>query len=64
MFVDRELVLPKALDPYFPWWLNHLMHTAIMVFTTLEMILAPRQYPTRSNGLTGLVVFNVIYLVW
>ncbi|KAF3427435.1 hypothetical protein E2986_06515 [Frieseomelitta varia] len=38
MFVDRELVLPKALDPYFPWWLNHLMHTSIMVSTFIEMM--------------------------
>lgn len=62
--VDRELVLPKALDPYFPSWLNHLMHTYIMVSTTLEMIAAPREYPTRSKGLTGLLSFMLLYLIW
>ncbi|KAH0954607.1 hypothetical protein HN011_002863, partial [Eciton burchellii] len=64
MFIDRELVLPKALDPYFPWWLNHIMHTVIMVSTILEIILAPRQYPKRSRGLGILVSFMLIYLVW
>ncbi|XP_011868776.1 PREDICTED: androgen-dependent TFPI-regulating protein-like isoform X2 [Vollenhovia emeryi] len=64
MFVDRELVLPKALDPYFPWWLNHLMHTMIMVTTMLEMIVAPRQYPKRSRGLGILTSFMLAYLVW
>ncbi|XP_043274500.1 androgen-induced gene 1 protein-like isoform X2 [Venturia canescens] len=64
MFVDRELVLPKALDPYFPWWLNHLMHTLIMVSTVLEMIVAPRKYPKRSHGFTGLMVLMLVYLVW
>ncbi|XP_066597648.1 androgen-induced gene 1 protein-like isoform X2 [Prorops nasuta] len=64
MFVDRELVLPKALDPYFPWWLNHLMHTMIMVSTILEMIVAPREYPKRKNGLGGLITFMLIYLIW
>lgn len=64
MFVDRELVLPKALDPYFPWWLNHLMHTLIMVTTALEMVMAPRQYPARSKGLSGLAGFMLIYLGW
>ncbi|XP_029176526.1 androgen-induced gene 1 protein-like isoform X1 [Nylanderia fulva] len=64
MFVDRELVLPKALDPYFPWWLNHLMHTMIMVTTVFEMIVAPRQYPKRSRGLGILVSFMLVYLVW
>ncbi|XP_063973485.1 androgen-induced gene 1 protein-like isoform X3 [Diachasmimorpha longicaudata] len=64
MFVDRELVLPKALDPYFPWWLNHLMHTMIMVTTVIEMLVAPRQYPRRSHGLGGLGVLMLSYLVW
>lgn len=64
MFVDRELVLPKALDPYFPWWLNHLMHTMIMVSTVIEMLVAPRQYPRRSHGLGGLGVLMLSYLVW
>ncbi|XP_015601866.1 androgen-induced gene 1 protein isoform X2 [Cephus cinctus] len=64
MFVDRELVLPKALDLYFPWWLNHIMHTMIMVSTLLEMLVAPRQYPKRSRGLTGLLIFMLSYLVW
>ncbi|XP_001601824.1 androgen-dependent TFPI-regulating protein isoform X1 [Nasonia vitripennis] len=64
MAVDRELVLPKALDPYFPWWLNHLMHTMIMVTTVLEMIMAPRQYPKRSQGMGGLLGFMLIYLAW
>ncbi|XP_034947767.1 androgen-dependent TFPI-regulating protein-like isoform X2 [Chelonus insularis] len=64
MFIDRELVLPKALDPYFPWWLNHLMHTMIMVSTIIEMIIAPRQYPKRLNGLIGLYALMLTYLIW
>ncbi|XP_012349387.1 androgen-dependent TFPI-regulating protein isoform X1 [Apis florea] len=64
MFVDRELVLPKAVDPYFPWWLNHLMHTMIMITILVETILAPRTYPKRSNGLLGIIIFLFIYLVW
>lgn len=64
MFVDRELVLPKAIDPYFPSWLNHLMHTVIMVTTIIEMMVAPRQYPKRSRGFSGLVGLMLVYLVW
>ncbi|XP_046753503.1 androgen-induced gene 1 protein-like isoform X2 [Diprion similis] len=64
MAVDRELVLPAAIDAYFPWWLNHLMHTLIMVTTLLEMIIAPRQYPKRLSGLGGLLLFMAAYLVW
>ncbi|KZC04567.1 Androgen-induced gene 1 protein [Dufourea novaeangliae] len=64
MAVDRELVFPKAVDPYFPWWLNHLMHTMIMVSTMIEIILAPRKYPSRSNGLFGLCILLSCYMIW
>ncbi|XP_076675291.1 androgen-induced gene 1 protein isoform X2 [Andrena cerasifolii] len=64
MLIDRELVFPKFLDAYFPWWLNHLMHTMIMVSTITETLIAPRTYPKRSKGLLGLVMFLLIYLVW
>ncbi|XP_053988525.1 androgen-dependent TFPI-regulating protein-like isoform X3 [Hylaeus volcanicus] len=64
MFVDRELVFPKAIDPYFPWWLNHLMHTMIMVSTLLETILTPRKYPSRAKGVSGHCLFLLAYLIW
>ncbi|XP_043253747.1 androgen-dependent TFPI-regulating protein-like isoform X2 [Colletes gigas] len=64
MFVDRELVFPKAIDPYFPWWLNHLMHTMIMVSTLMETILSPRKYPKRAQGLFGHLMFMFTYLIW
>lgn len=64
MLIDRELVFPKVLDAYFPWWLNHLMHTMIMVSTITETLIAPRTYPKRSKGLLGLLMFLLIYLVW
>ncbi|XP_076626260.1 androgen-dependent TFPI-regulating protein isoform X5 [Colletes latitarsis] len=64
MFVDRELVFPKAIDPYFPWWLNHLMHTMIMVSTLVETILSPRKYPKRAQGLFGHLMFMFTYLIW
>ena len=64
MFIDRELVLPKAMDPFFPSWLNHIMHTNIMVFTVLEMVMTFRRYPKRSDGLKGLLGFMLVYLIW
>ncbi|XP_011339274.1 androgen-induced gene 1 protein isoform X1 [Ooceraea biroi] len=64
MFVDRELVMPKVFDLYFPWWLNHLLHTMIMVSTMLEMIVAPRQYPKRSRSFGILMSFMLAYLIW
>nr|CAD7401264.1 unnamed protein product [Timema poppensis] len=64
MAIDRELVFPKALDAFFPSWLNHVMHTNIMMFTVLEMITSFRVYPRRSKGLGGLTIFMAVYLAW
>lgn len=62
--VDRELVFPKALDPYFPVWLNHVMHTNIMIFILIEFCTSFRRYPARKTGLTVLSTFMIVYLVW
>lgn len=62
--VDRELVLPNLLDKYFPTWLNHIMHTNIMFFALLELVLTYRKYPSRTKGLTGLVLFQLTYMAW
>lgn len=62
--VDRELVLPKSLDVFFPTWHNHILHTNIMIFILLEMILTYHRYPCRKPALAGLVAFLIAYLVW
>lgn len=62
--VDRELVFPKAIDPFFPAWLNHVMHTNIMLFMILEMYISFRRYPSKNVGLTILSIFMGCYLVW
>ncbi|CAG4942475.1 unnamed protein product [Parnassius apollo] len=62
--VDRELILPKALDPYFPVWLNHVMHSNIVLFILIELSTSFRMYPKKKNGLTILFSFMVCYVVW
>ncbi|XP_050309181.1 androgen-dependent TFPI-regulating protein-like [Anthonomus grandis grandis] len=62
--IDRELIFPTILDKYFPSWLNHLMHTNIMIFSLLEMLVSYRKYPSRKIGLTITVSFMLVYLGW
>ncbi|XP_066139642.1 androgen-induced gene 1 protein-like [Euwallacea fornicatus] len=62
--VNRELVFPKIIDQFFPTWLNHLMHTNIMIFTLMETLLSYRKYPSRKVGLSIFVLFMLSYLVW
>ncbi|XP_049871954.1 androgen-induced gene 1 protein-like [Pectinophora gossypiella] len=62
--VDRELILPRSLDPYFPVWLNHVMHTNIVLFVLVDLVSSFRMYPSRKQGLSVLSTFMVMYMVW
>lgn len=62
--VDRELILPRSLDPYFPLWLNHVMHSNIVIFALIELVTSFRMYPTRKTGLSILSTFMFCYLIW
>lgn len=45
-------------------WLNHVMHTNIVFFILLDLLVSFRQYPSRKSGFTGLLLFNVAYVIW
>lgn len=45
-------------------WLNHIMHTNIMIFIILELFTSFRVYPSRKSGLIGLALFMAAYLGW
>lgn len=64
MTIDRDLVMPEAVDAFFPSWLNQIEHSYIMVFIVVEMILVYRKYPSQKSCLTGLTVFMAVYLAW
>lgn len=49
---------------FFDSWLNHVMHTNIMVFIVLEMFASFRKYPARKPALTTLFGFNIVYIIW
>lgn len=62
--IDRELILPKMMDAYFPLWLNHVMHSNILVFTMIELVSSFRMYPPRKLGLSILSIFMLFYIIW
>lgn len=36
--IDRELIFPKAIDDFFPTWLNHSLHTLIVIPLIIEVL--------------------------
>jgi len=63
-FIDRNLVMPKNIDLFFPQWLNQTMHTFVFIFACLEMVTAYRPYPSRICGLSTNICVQLLYLVW
>jgi hypothetical protein len=61
--IDRELVFPKALDEFFPAWLDWMLHTNVSIFIIIDIIVCRHQYPKRSSSIRGLSVFMLSYLV-
>ncbi|XP_008060653.1 androgen-dependent TFPI-regulating protein [Carlito syrichta] len=59
---NRDLIYPKALDDIFPAWLNHAMHTSILPFSLVEVILRPHHYPSKKTGLTLLAASSLAYI--
>lgn len=63
--VNRELVAPKEWDGIFPVWLNHFIHTDIIILVLIEMVLLHRQYPRRKCfNLLGLSTLICCYMLW
>ncbi|XP_032829735.1 androgen-induced gene 1 protein isoform X2 [Petromyzon marinus] len=61
---DREMVHPEVLDSFIPAWLHHGMHSTVLLFLLLEILMTPHRYPSRAMGLLGTVLFSVAYIGW
>ncbi|KAF2358247.1 FAR-17a/AIG1-like protein [Trinorchestia longiramus] len=62
--IDRELILPKIYDSFFPVWLNHAVHTLPLVAVLVELLSVQRTFPTKKKGFLSIYIFFFIYLLW
>lgn len=61
---NRELVFPAAFDKFFPNYINHMMHTTVLVVQLLELVLLYHPYPQRKYGMSITMFFCILYLSW
>ncbi|XP_066997674.2 androgen-dependent TFPI-regulating protein [Anabrus simplex] len=59
--VDRELIFPSSFDPLVGRWLNHGVHTHILLVALLELILNKHSYQSTSLAMRDLGMFLAIY---
>lgn len=57
----RESISPKAIEPFYPPWLNHVTHTIIAPINILELILAKKQYSSDKRSITALAGYTLSY---
>ncbi|KAE8751613.1 hypothetical protein FOCC_FOCC001460 [Frankliniella occidentalis] len=50
--LDRELVMPAALDKAIPVWLNHAMHSFVLVLVVVQVLAEPHHPPPLGLTLT------------
>ncbi|CAH1956114.1 unnamed protein product [Acanthoscelides obtectus] len=62
--IDKELIFPSELSRVFPDWLNHMLHTFIVVPVVVE-ILAPKKYSFVDYKVAArtLFLFAVVYQI-
>ncbi|KAJ8967697.1 hypothetical protein NQ317_011488 [Molorchus minor] len=59
--INREWVLPEVLDEYVPDWLNHSLHTNIVVFLVIEVLIVNQLLPSFKSAFIGLSILSGIY---
>ncbi|XP_047987464.1 androgen-induced gene 1 protein-like [Leguminivora glycinivorella] len=62
--VDKDLIFPDWLAKLVPSWVNHTMHTFILLFIALELVITYRRYPSRAVGYSIVILFNLMYTIW
>ncbi|KAJ9601339.1 hypothetical protein L9F63_000477 [Diploptera punctata] len=59
--IDRKLVCPVAVEVVVPSWINHSIHTVIIVVLVIEMRITRHRYSKRSLGLAALAIYLTAY---
>ena len=62
--VDRELIIPKVLDEYFPAILNHAMHTTVLPLQLGQLLLVKHNFPSKTVGFLITALLCAAYLAW
>ncbi|XP_069692487.1 androgen-induced gene 1 protein-like [Periplaneta americana] len=63
-FLEDNLIEDMAVMKHVPLWMNHSLHTVILVLPLFEMSLSYRPYPDRMRGLLAVLGVILCYCSW
>lgn len=61
---DDNLIFPPQVAKFYPWYANHMMHTAPAVSQLVVLMTTCHVYPARKSGLLTIGSVALTYLVW
>lgn len=59
--INREWVLPEVTDAVIPGWLNHSLHTNILILLAVEIFLTNQLLPSFKSAFLGISIITLIY---
>lgn len=61
--IDRELIFPKVIDEFYPNWLNHTLHTSILIPLVAEVFFQSGNYIgiSRIPAILVLTIYGTLY---
>ena len=62
--VDRELIYPEVYDKVVPAYVNHLWHTAILIWVLFEVYLFHHHFPSPGTAAACVFVYGTAYMCW
>ncbi|XP_001951281.1 androgen-dependent TFPI-regulating protein-like isoform X1 [Acyrthosiphon pisum] len=58
---DREVIYPKIVDNYIPYWQNHGMHTIILPLLLAELFTTRHKFPSVTASMSIFLGFGICY---
>jgi FAR-17a/AIG1-like protein len=62
--VDRDLILPAKYSEIFPWWLNQIVHTNVLVWMIAEHYFSCYRWQNMRLEIISLAVWSILYFIW
>lgn len=62
--INRELIFPKKVEEILPGWVNHSLHTSILVYAVLELLTSYHKPSSKKSQLLAVTAVFVSYATW
>ena len=62
--IDRRLIYPEVFDKFVPVYMNHLWHTAILLWALIEIYVVHHHFPRKRVAAAFIFAYAAAYIGW